>query len=123
MYQGQTGFASIRTDFAPDIAVPGPLYIHAAIGNTLAPPPTDCVANPVQSGCGRLAVNTRPPSAAYLRFNDPDAQHSPAYFTIGQDNGPVVATSAISAWRGCECHRADQTSARLAYTNLFQFRP
>src|SRR5690606_19366549 len=74
MSQGQTGFASIRADFAPDVAVPGPLYIHASIGNTLAPPPTNCVANPVQSGCGRLAVNTRPPSAAYLRFNDPDVQ-------------------------------------------------
>ncbi len=90
MTQGQNGFASIRTDFAPDVAVPGPLYFHAAIGNDEVAAPTTCVADPNQRGCGRLAVNTRPPSAAYLRFNDPDVQHSPAYFTIGQDNGPVV---------------------------------
>ena len=90
MASGQLGFASIRTDFAPDVAVPGPLYFHAAIGNDQIAPPTTCVADPYQRGCGRLAVNTRPPSAAYLRFNDPDVQHSPAYFTIGQDNGPVV---------------------------------
>lgn len=90
MASGQVGFASIRTDFAPDIAVPGPLYFHAAIGNDQIAPPTTCVADPYQRGCGRLAVNTRPPSAAYLRFNDPDVQHSPAYFTLGQDNGPVV---------------------------------
>lgn len=90
MVSGQVGFASIRTDFAPDIAVPGPHYIHAAIGNDVVAPPTTCVADPYQRGCGRLAVNTRPPSAAYLRFNDPDVQHSPAYFTLGQDNGPVV---------------------------------
>ena len=90
MVSGQVGFVSIRTDFAPDIAVPGPLYIHAAIGNDQVPPPTTCVADPFQRGCGRLAVNTRPPSAAYLRFNDPDVQHSPTYFTLGQDNGPIV---------------------------------
>lgn len=90
IYSGQAGFASIRTDFAANVAVPGPLYFHAAIGNSLVPPPTDCVANPVQRSCGRLAVITRPPSAAYLRFSDPDVQHSPAYFTLGQDNGPVV---------------------------------
>ncbi len=90
IYNGQSGFASIRTDFAADVVVPGPLYFHAAIGNALVPPPTDCVANPAQRSCGRLAVNTRPPSAAFLRFNDPDVQHSPAFFTVGQDNGPVV---------------------------------
>jgi hypothetical protein len=90
MASGQLGFASIRTDFAPDVAVPGPLYFHAAIGNDQIAPPTTCVANPVQRGCGRLAVNTRPPSAAFLRFDDPDVQHSPAYFTLGQDNGPIV---------------------------------
>ncbi|HET9032874.1 MAG TPA: hypothetical protein VFN25_08210 [Dokdonella sp.] len=90
MASGQVGFASIRTDFAPDIVVPGPLYFHAAIGNDQVAPPTTCAADPYQRGCGRLAVNTRPPSAAYLRFSDPDVQHSPAYFTIGQDNGPVV---------------------------------
>jgi hypothetical protein len=90
MTNGQIGFASIRADFAPDIAVPGPVYFHAAIGNDQVAPPTTCVADPYQRGCGRLAVNTRPPSAAYLRFNDPDVQHSPAYFTLGQDNGPVV---------------------------------
>ena len=90
MASGQLGFASIRTNFAPDVAVPGPLYIHAAIGNDQIPPPTTCMANPHQRGCGRLAVTTRPPSEAYLRFNDPDVQHSPAYFTIGEDNGPVV---------------------------------
>ncbi len=90
MGQNWFGFASIRTDFAAGVAVPGPVYIHAAIGNALVPPPIDCAANPAQRSCGRLAVITRPPSAAYLRFNDPDVQHSQAYFTIGQDNGPVV---------------------------------
>ncbi len=90
MGQDWFGFASIRTDFAADVAVPGPVYIHAAIGNALVPPPTDCVANPAQRSCGRLAVITRPPSAAYLRFRAPDVQHAQPYFTIGQDNGPVV---------------------------------
>lgn len=90
MASGQLGFASIRTDFAPDIAVPGPSYFHAAIGNDEIEPPTTCAADPAQRGCGRLAVNTRPPSAAYLRFNNPDVQHSPVYFTVGQDNGPVI---------------------------------
>ncbi|MEO7936769.1 MAG: hypothetical protein ABIR27_10975 [Dokdonella sp.] len=90
MGSGQVGFASIRTDFAPDIGVPGPYYVHAAIGNDVVAPPATCAANPAQRGCGRLALNTRPPSAAYLRFNTPDVQHSPTYFTIGQDNGPIV---------------------------------
>ena len=90
MYQGDSGFAAIRTDFSHDIAVPGPLYFHAAIGNAQIPPPTTCVADPSQRGCGRLAVNTRPSSVAFLRFDDPDVQHSPPYFTVGQDNGPVI---------------------------------
>lgn len=64
IYNGQAGFASIHTDFAPDIAVPGPLYFYAAIGNVLVPPPTNCAANPSQRSCRRLTVNTRPPSAA-----------------------------------------------------------
>ncbi|MEO7916867.1 MAG: hypothetical protein ABIR16_04425 [Dokdonella sp.] len=92
IFQGQNGFASIRTDFAPGTVVPGPIYFHAAIGNALVPPPTTCVANPSQRGCGRLAVNTRAPSVAYLRFNEPDVQHAPAFFTLGQDNGPIVVS-------------------------------
>src|SRR5690606_21301656 len=87
---GQTGFTSMRVDFAPDVVVPGPLYLHAAIGNDQVAPPTTCVSDPHQRGCGRLAVNTRPPSAAYLRFDPPAGEHSPSYFTSGQDNGPVV---------------------------------
>ena len=90
MVSGQTGFTSMRVDFAPDVVVPGPLYLHAAIGNDQVAPPTTCVSDPHQHGCGRLAVNTRPPSAAYLRFDTPDVEHSPSYFTSGQDNGPVV---------------------------------
>src|SRR5690606_40300228 len=57
MVSGQTGFTSMRVDFAPDVVVPGPLYLHAAIGNDQVAPPTTCVSDPHQRGCGRLAVN------------------------------------------------------------------
>lgn len=90
MFPNQTGFVSFRSDFAHDVTVPGPHYFHAAIGNNVVPPPTDCIANPQQRGCGRLAVNTRPPSIAVLAFADPEVQHSQAYFTLGEDNGPIV---------------------------------
>jgi hypothetical protein len=124
MASGQLGFASIRTDFAPDIAVPGPVYFHAAIGNDQVAPPTSCVANPAQRGCGRLAVNTRPPSAAFLRFTDPDVQHSPAYFTLGQDNGPVVVNFR-NIGDGVAANTAVQIKlpAGFAYTQTYSAIP
>ena len=90
MFPDQSGYLTFRVNLAADIAVPGPLYFHAAIGNNVVPPPTTCVGDPAQRGCGRLAVNTRAPSAAFLRFSDPDVEHAPAYFTVGQDNGPIL---------------------------------
>lgn len=89
MYASQYAFATIRVDVAPDIPVPGPAYFHAAIGNAVQPPPSSCAADPYQRGCGRLAWATRPPRAAALAFTG--VQHSPAYFMLGQRNGPLVA--------------------------------
>lgn len=83
-----TGYVGLYVTAAPDIAVPGPVYFHAAIGNAVQPPPTNCAADPYQKGCGRLEWATRPPRVAALAFNG--VQHSPAYFALGQRNGPLV---------------------------------
>lgn len=82
------GYVGLYVTAAPDIDVPGPVYFHAAIGNATQQPPTTCVANPYQVGCGRLEMTTRPPRVAALGFNG--VQYSPSYFTVGQRNGPMV---------------------------------
>lgn len=88
MITSQTAYAMLYVNVDPDIATPGPVYFHAAIGNAVQPPPTTCSADPYQPGCGRLAIATRPPRVASLAFNG--VQHSPGYFTLGQRNGPLV---------------------------------
>src|SRR5690606_749165 len=41
LYDGQNGFITLAFDAALDIAVPGPLAFHAAIGNDVQAPPSD----------------------------------------------------------------------------------
>lgn len=93
-YLYDTQIASVWFDVAlsADVAVPGPIVFHAALGNdvqqqTLA----NCQANPYQTGCGRLTVPTRAPQLAYLRFKPvpDDVTHSPQTFTLGQSQGTV----------------------------------
>lgn len=88
MVDQQSGFVSLRVNVAPNVAVPGPLFIHAAIGNNVQAPPANCVAVPLQPGCARLQVPTRTPRVATLVGDS--ITHSPATFTLGQSAGPIV---------------------------------
>jgi hypothetical protein len=88
MYDTLNGFLSLFVQVAPTVAVPGPLYVHAAISNNVQLAPTDCVANPSQLGCGRLQFHTRTPRVATLVAAD--LWHSPDVVTLGQEFGPVV---------------------------------
>lgn len=88
MYDSQNGFLSLRVQVADTVAVPGPLYVHAALGNNVQLAPTDCVANPSQLGCGRLQFHTRTPRVATLVAAD--LWHAPDVVTLGQEFGPVV---------------------------------
>ncbi|WP_440224458.1 hypothetical protein ACQQ2N_04355 [Dokdonella sp. MW10] len=92
MYDTQNGYVVIGTRVSHGVAVPGPLFFHAAVGNNVVAPPSDCVANPHQDRCGRLQMPTRAPRTPFLRFETPAITHSPAIFTLGQDQGPIVAS-------------------------------
>ncbi|HSX62329.1 MAG TPA: hypothetical protein VLF18_19265 [Tahibacter sp.] len=88
LYDSLSGFLSMRIQVAPTIAVPGPLFVHAAVGNNLQAPPGDCVANPTQLGCGRLQFHTRVPRVATLVASS--MTHSPPVATLGTEFGPLV---------------------------------
>lgn len=88
MYDTQTGFISLRVNVANDVAVPGPLFVHAAISNNVQAAPADCIANPLQQGCARLQVPTRIPRVAVLVSDG--ISHSPQIYTLGQEQGPLV---------------------------------
>jgi hypothetical protein len=88
MYDTLSGFLSLFVQVAPTVAVPGPLYVHAAISNNVQLAPTDCVANPSQLGCGRLQFHTRIPRVATLVAAA--MTHSPNVVTLGQEFGPLV---------------------------------
>ena len=88
MYDTQTGFISLRVNVANDVAVPGPLFVHAAISNNVQAAPADCVATPLQQGCARLQVPTRIPRVAVLVSDG--ISHSPQTYTLGQEQGPLV---------------------------------
>lgn len=88
MYDSQNGFLSMRVQVPLSVPIPGPLFVHAAIGNNVQAMPTDCVANPMQLGCARLQIPTRTPRVATLVTDG--MSHSPATFTLGQEQGPLV---------------------------------
>mgnify|MGYP000886904521 CR=1 FL=1 len=96
LYDGQNGFITLAFDAALDIAVPGPLAFHAAIGNDVQAPPSDCVADPHQTGCGRLTWATQAPLVAQPVFIE--SHHAPDHFPIGQAGEISLAfTNASSA--------------------------
>jgi len=84
------GFISLRLDVAPNVAVPGPLYVHASVANNVQAAPADCVTTPLQTGCGRLQIPTRAPRVPTLVGDS--ITHSPATFTLGQEAGPVIVS-------------------------------
>lgn len=124
MADTQNGYVSIGTRIGYGVAVPGPIYFHAAVGNNVLAPPTDCVANPNQIRCGRLEMPTRAPRMPFLRFATPAVAHTPAIFKLGQDNGPIVAS-----FQNVGDGTASATSALFklppgfSYTTLFSSIP
>lgn len=81
-YDGLSGFISLRVDVAADVAVPGPLFVHAAISNNVQAQPPNCVADPAQLGCARLQLHTRTPRVAVLVGDG--MTHGPATVTLGK---------------------------------------
>lgn len=84
------GWLVFYVDVAPNVEIPGPLLIHARLGNdsqsvTLA----QCLAQPTRMGCGRLSVPTRVARAPRLELVSASA--SPAAFTRSQE-GRVILT-------------------------------
>jgi hypothetical protein len=88
MYDSLNSFVSMRVQVPLSVPVPGPLFVHAAVSNDKQVRPTDCVANPMQLGCGRLQIPTRTPRVATLVTDG--ISHSPTTFTLGQEQGPLV---------------------------------
>ncbi|WP_313915819.1 hypothetical protein [Tahibacter sp.] len=88
MYDSLNSFVSMRVQVPLSVPIPGPLFVHAAVSNDKQLRPTDCVANPMQLGCGRLQIPTRTPRVATLVTDG--MSHSPATFTLGQEQGPLV---------------------------------
>ncbi len=88
MYDSQNGFLSLRVQVPLSVPTPGPLFVHAAIGNNVQAMPASCVANPMQLGCARLQIPTRTPRVATLVTDG--MSHSPATFTLGQEHAPLV---------------------------------
>lgn len=80
-YDTLSGFISLRVNVAADVAVPGPLFVHAAISNNVQAAPADCVADPSQLGCARLQLHTRVPRVAVLVGDG--MTHGPATLTLG----------------------------------------
>ncbi|WP_257387297.1 hypothetical protein [Tahibacter caeni] len=109
------GFASLRIDVAPDVAVPGPLYVHARVANDAQAAPADCVANPLQTGCGRLQVPTRAPRVPTLVGDS--VTHVPATFTLGQEAGPVVVS-----YRNVGEGNAGATTVYVQLPPYFEYR-
>jgi hypothetical protein len=89
-YDTLYAFLSMRVDIASNIAVPGPLYVHASISNDVQAPPADCVGTPLQTGCGRLQIPTRTPRVATIVGDA--ITHSPSTFMLGQEQGPIVVS-------------------------------
>jgi hypothetical protein len=89
-YDTLYAFLSMRVDVAQNVAVPGPLFVHASIGNNVQVPPADCVATPLQTGCGRLQISTRTPRVATIVGDS--ITHTPATFVLGQEPGPIVVS-------------------------------
>lgn len=82
-YDGLSGFISLRVNVANDVAVPGPLFVQAAISNNVQGVPPDCAADPAQPGCARLQLHTRTPRVAVLVGDG--LSHSPATLTLGKE--------------------------------------
>lgn len=82
MFDGQNGFISMRLAIAPDIAVPGPVQIHARLHNNVQQPTlATCIAQPASTGCGRLTSPTRPPRVPNLVISS--VSHAPDTLSIG----------------------------------------
>lgn len=92
MYSGQDGFLTIAVDVGAALAVPGPVFVHAAIGNNAVPAPNGCVALPTQAGCARLEYPTRPARVANLQFEGTRLAHAPAWFEVGTPGNTLTAT-------------------------------
>jgi hypothetical protein len=92
MIDHQSGFFSFYVNVALDVPVPGPLVFYAGISNNVQTIPANCVAQPDQTGCGRLTVNTRVPRVAYMRFAPVpnDVSHSPHVFWTNQHGSVQV---------------------------------
>ena len=114
MVDQQSGFVSLRVNVAPDVAVPGPLFVHASIGNDVQPPPADCVAVPLQAGCARLQVPTRTPRVATIVGDG--ITHAPATFTLGREQGPIVV-----AYRNVGEANAGLTTIWTQLPSYFEF--
>jgi hypothetical protein len=87
-YDTLSGFISLRVNVANDVAVPGPLFVHAAISNNVQAAPSDCVANPAQLGCARLQLHTRVPRVAVLVSDG--ISHGPATVILGEEASLTV---------------------------------
>jgi len=73
------------------VPVPGPVFLHAAIGNNVVSAPTTCVADPYQARCARLQMPTRSPRVADLRFVEPRLEHAPEWFEAGTSTNSLTA--------------------------------
>ncbi len=62
------------------------------LGHNVVAPPTMCVADPAQPGCGRLQLPTRGPRVADLQFRNQRLTHSPAWFDVGAATNTLLAT-------------------------------
>jgi len=109
------GFISLRLDVAPNVAVPGPLYVHASVANNVQAAPADCVTTPLQTGCGRLQIPTRAPRVPTLVGDS--ITHSPATFTLGQEAGPVIVS-----YRNIGEGNAGATTVYLQLPPYFEYR-
>ncbi|WP_257387549.1 hypothetical protein [Tahibacter caeni] len=90
MYSSQNGYLTLHVQVAETVAVPGPLYVHAAIGNDRQLVPTSCVADPLQLGCARLQFHTRVPRVATMIADALTLLPEPV--TLGQEAGPLLFT-------------------------------
>lgn len=88
MFDGLNAFMTLRVTAENNVAIPGPLYVHAAIGNNVQPMPTTCVADPTQFACARLQIPTRPPRVATLVTDG--VSHSPAVFNLGEQGTLLI---------------------------------
>lgn len=109
------GFFSLRIDVALNVAVPGPLYVHASVANDVQAAPTDCVTTPLQAGCGRLQIPTRAPRVPTLVGDS--ITHAPATFTLGQEAGPVVVS-----YRNVGEGNAGATTVYVQLPPYFEYR-